>query len=60
MRVTIGRAILDTQPCSSASQVISQDSDLYGPLQAPPVLVYHAAFHTSKNHGTKGIFKSFC
>ena len=29
IRVTIGRAILDTQSCSSSSQVISEDSDLY-------------------------------
>ena len=31
MRLRIGRAILDTDPCSSASQVISEDSDLYWP-----------------------------
>ena len=31
MRPRIGRAILDIQPCSFASQVISEDSDLYLP-----------------------------
>ena len=31
MRPRIGRAILDIQPCSFASQVISEDSDVYLP-----------------------------
>ena len=33
MRVTIGRAILYTQPCSSASQVISEALDLNRPFK---------------------------
>ena len=40
MWLSIGHCILDTQQCSSASQVISEDSHLYWPLKAPPLAVF--------------------
>ena len=54
MRLGIEQAILVIEP--SASQVISEASDLYGLLKAPPVLVCRA----TKTYCTKGIFKFFC
>ena len=33
MRLRIEEALLVTEPCSSASQVISEDSDLYRPFK---------------------------
>ena len=35
MRLRIEEAILATEPCSSGSQVISEDSDLYWPFKYP-------------------------
>ena len=47
MRLRIEQAIRVTKPCSSASQVLSENSDLYGPLKAP-VFAYRA----TKTYGT--------
>ena len=46
------QAIRVTEPCSSASQVMSEDSDLYEPL------LRCSSTAKSKIHGTKVIFKS--
>ena len=55
VRLRIELAIRVTKPCSSASQVISEESDLYWPLKAPPMFVNRA----TKTHSTKGIFNLF-
>ena len=39
MSLRIEEGIRVTEPCSSASHVISEDSDLYRPLKAPPVFL---------------------
>ena len=55
MKLRIEKTFRVTEQCSSASRVISEASNVYGPLKASPVLVGREI----QTRGTKGIFKSF-
>ena len=57
MSLRIEEGIRVTEPCSSASHVISEDSDLYGPLKAPPVFL-DRELRKSRNPMARKVFSN--